>query len=1670
MKWKPLYITACGAAIAVGSLAAWAQVPDETKPTSEAAPVAQTVEQTDAKPVTAESKDNASTAKATEGKKAEQSTSDTKPATTISIATPKSSGTATATQQGISVTKPAQVNGTPPQPRSTGSTYGNRATTMPSAGAPYGATSSNFSVPRPAQVPGSSAAVPSTGSANGSSATTIPGTAARYGTSSNFSVPQQGTSVRATSEPQQAFIPGLTGQGTLNSVTFRNIEVKDSEITKVLQACSNAYLINEDTGRTDALSLYDLDDEALVRLGRVIQRSIENDPQPPKRRIEEMSATNLSGKHLHLHFSQRGHEEYGQHLPAVIERLRTQSQARQGKIANDRVQEMLGIAAGEATPSDPAAPSTSTSESRTAVPTSDPKPSTTLLVPIPGKKSSNGNRLATYFGGEVELKEVEATNASIVKTLKQLEDVMVMQENQHLYQFSIAGFDDQAREQLGQAIFRAIEKAPNPQAIPLEIMIFEEDKNQYLCIHFSPEGAKEYANLLLALRERLANEVHERRDQIVDVKINQLLNASDSITTDSPDAVGPAADDLPASEDRPDLPATGTSVHSSQNERQDVVDGKNHANQEFVIKDIGGKDTESKLQAIARLVKGCASVQLVVDNKVVEEIPTPQLDDAAVNQLSQVIWRAMKYDHIDPNTSVSVRHRSREKTLRITFSGAEYAQFEQDLRPIIERAKTQSQSPPDEKGAGGSRFAAPPQSRSTRRATGTFSDEPFELKPVEANVKAIAEALERFPRVELVIDGDFGGSTPITDFSAAERQQLGEIIMRAIEKDPHPPATPVEVRMSEKTNALRVHFSREGYDQYGKYLSDLIARLQLVVNLRKQNLAETRIGELLGQATSPGIDRMAFDSTGQPALVEATAGDTPVEVERNPRLERNSQAWGVSGRRYGGPTGGSGYVRGNSSQNIGVGEMTIAGALVGKEHLVIVSPQQQWVSIRMQDLDDLGRQQLARVIVKAIQEDKLPDVDRVVAYPSTENNEGSLDLFVSDKVFEEYRTLLPRVVSKLHQDFLNRMKDAEKKKLDELLKAAQQPVAGMSSGYRNDLLVPGRKIEPNVTALTEALMKAQVIVLVVDRDKWQYKQLVDGDDVMGTAARQRLAQTLLGVIKKDPGVEGNRLEINRWQTQPDGAVHVFFSQQGFNQDGRFLLSLIDYLREDVSSQAYSDALRRSEELLGPAERATAGDPLPQDLSEKKTPAPDFSRSLRNPSQPLWDANGIGYRSNDSAQAVSLDEKSIAQSLAGSDYLVVVCDGDVWSMTPVGGLNDAGKKQVANAIREAIRDDPLDGKGEVIRLVKFPVTKEKLGSVHLCLSKHGYKEHGKRILDMVRSLTSSDQTRHVPQWAPSIGSGSNTPLNMVSPPYVAQPVYQQPPVGQPGTNNANQIWPLGPNLPYQGNAASKPRYQPLIGGYYPDQKYQQLEKQAAELARRVKQAVGKPEEEDRLADELREVVKQAFELRMEKQRQQLDQAEAKLKASREHLQKRQQHAEQIITRRVEDLTGANPFPWEEGTQSGPSYFTPPTGNGGYNTNGGYSNGGYNNNYSTMQAAPAQYVSPPLNKQVPDFHMGLQGEPPQVQVPTAPTGVYSTSQWGPMQLQTTTAPTSPMEPVVPFPSSAPPGVQWQPEVKPEPSPKGVNAPSFTQPPSSRKKKPTTAKPTSPPPMKNQPVPSY
>ena len=96
-----------------------------------------------------------------------------------------------------------------------------------------------------------------------------------------------------------------------------------------------------------------------------------------------------------------------------------------------------------------------------------------------------------------------------------------------------------------------------------------------------------------------------------------------------------------------------------------------------------------------------------------------------------------------------------------------------------------------------------------------------------------------------------------------------------------------------------------------------------------------------------------------------------------------------------------------------------------------------------------------------------------------------------------------------------------------------------------------------------------------------------------------------------------------------------------------------------------------------------------------------------------------------------------------------------------------------------------------------------------------------------------------------------------------------------------------------------------------QRIEQAEQDALRAASSLLNADSKDEQSKRSARlKLQKVVQEAFDLRIQLQNSQLDDAEAKLKASRQRLIRRQSLAKQIVERRVNELLNTDETKWAE----------------------------------------------------------------------------------------------------------------------------------------------------------------
>lgn len=93
-------------------------------------------------------------------------------------------------------------------------------------------------------------------------------------------------------------------------------------------------------------------------------------------------------------------------------------------------------------------------------------------------------------------------------------------------------------------------------------------------------------------------------------------------------------------------------------------------------------------------------------------------------------------------------------------------------------------------------------------------------------------------------------------------------------------------------------------------------------------------------------------------------------------------------------------------------------------------------------------------------------------------------------------------------------------------------------------------------------------------------------------------------------------------------------------------------------------------------------------------------------------------------------------------------------------------------------------------------------------------------------------------------------------------------------------------------------------------YEQSERKATQLALQLREARDGNDSErvDSLSASLRKAVEQAFKLRIQIQQTELDEAEAALQASRDRLNRRQQIADAIVTRRIKELEKGDDTSW------------------------------------------------------------------------------------------------------------------------------------------------------------------
>lgn len=941
---------------------------------------------------------------------------------------------------------------------------------------------------------------------------------------------------------------------------------------------------------------------------------------------------------------------------------------------------------------------------------------------------------------------------------------------------------------------------------------------------------------------------------------------------------------------------------------------------------------------------------------------------------------------------------------RVTAESSQATANQKEAKP----ASKAIPAPQSRYGLGGSsNFSVPARATSSR-------------EDVEATEAAILAKLAEAKTLSVAVEGASKDERQVDQLNARERESLARFLIRQIHEDKAFTSQRLEWLPDQKV--LVVYFSPKAGDEYTKDIARFVD-VQLLAKSTDKVSSRFQIPNNTAVATPPSSAAVPMFNSEIAQEQANWADDHGFQSTLNNRFINMAYP---------------DHTNSKSRKVVPLDEAALIEALTKVGTVGIFAEDQYSIGLNIRNFDAQARKDLASAIFKAKVGDAPAKPEEKPIVFDTEAN--VLSIWFSSEGYEQYGKYFNAVYKRLFEETQARVNGSWANRVDELLSdpttPSQTSLANpasqrLDSRYGNRLrpgygegLSPGKKVEAEPEALAAALRKAQAVVLVVDRKRWEHEYIVDDKRGIDAETSLRLARVLLAAIDKDPNVEGNRIETHPWRDVPDGAVHIFLSSEGYDQYGQYLPSLVQRLFERYDQDSYKNAVQRIEELLGAADQP-AGSSQPQLAADDANaelqqamptadvvpmmadmdvmgggPVPNLASDFALTGSMGMAFNSVnqgkGYSPGPGGKTVEANEAEIEKALQTSEYLLVVVDRDKWFNERKQYLDATAREKLAQAIVRAFENDPNVTRN---RVELFPIG-EGRNALHLHFSQEGYDRYGRLLTQVLTKLSTeasnrlkSEENQKISELL-SATKTSRTPSQQSSsensfqrygagmgqrwipsatPPSTANQ-YPSGVVGstgwlQPDFNNLPTI-----NSP-QGMQGSSYAPSFVPNQVTDDQQYRQLEAQAASLALRVKQAVGKPEEEDRLAEELRAVVKQAFERRLETQRQQLDQAEAKLKASREHLQKREEHAEQIITRRVEDLTGNNPFPWNDASPYQPAYGTPPNNSGpNFSVPSGYRDP-QPTPYGSPQPtyAPPQSNSSPWNQSKPYAPSSLKSPP-------------------------------------------------------------------------------------------------
>ncbi|PQO45329.1 hypothetical protein C5Y93_15380 [Blastopirellula marina] len=1385
--------------------------------------------------------------------------------------------------------------------------------------------------------------------------------------------------------------------GHLNFGNLRSFTT-DQEFDRVLAQANELGI--SDARLTRLIDIRGLDDQSNVQLNAAVHRVL-------KEAKKSASMVSEDGKTVHLFLTDRGFRQYAQQLEWVAQRLRGETIARRSPTTKNPAAEFLAQTSPEEETESPAlTPTTPPSEENK----SNTPPGATEPSGFGSGLPGSGGRFGPDTPPGPSLNDYKPVNENeeLAGIIEKAQTLTVRSPDNLLEIAELRRLDNEARKLLTQAILRSIEGDPYPVAMS---KISPDGKD--LHIAFNQESWNKYGRLLSGVVKRLQMETKLREESQQNLMMEELLGRAAS------EATAHFPNGMPYKKSSNLLVPVYNDV---------VLDGKKwklHASGMQYAPVSKGTKVEAKVDAISQAVADASLLVLVINrdkwDRIVLESPAQgPIDKQARDDFAKLLIEAVESD---PDVSGN-RFESHPEMLYVFFSEKGYVENGSPLKkafnerllesqqresgrstqntpegslaqaPMLndgsktrQGAKPEAESQPttayypdgtpyNKKTAMASwgynvvKIDGKPHGLPARPASGFLYKPGSEGKKVEPNTAAVSEALADVSLLAMVINRDKWDQVLLESPFASDRildqearDKLAAAIVKAIEQDPGVEGN----RLETHPESLYVFFSEKGFMESGVYFNRVVDQLHRDTRNRSEadarrqaEQAAKRAQELLGgsseqkpqEAESSSSDRGSRGRNTASSVVESTPGwggsqANPIHYPDGTRRKFMSAAFG---QQYQGK--GTNYKPVSKGTKVELNAPAIVEALsaFNANMLVLVIDRDQWQYVKSPLVDATAKEEFAQVILHALSQDKEVEGNRLETHPD------GLHIFFSENGYEKFGRHFYAVMERLQNDAdartdaLNAKRQVEQKlRVEQMLRAVKgegQDQGKESASYS----LQGQDGFPYRLVLKEnGVGKVQYQVEPVQED--------NGNPLY-------VGQTFTGLTPFQAKTPGENVKVNTeaiaGALDSTNVLRIVVDQE------QWMIVLVSWFADAQTHQQLATALVAAIEKdpSYDGNRVTLypgmleihfskegynqyGQHLGQvasKISETMAQSSIFKAAIRS-NELLGAAQKA--KSGDKAQAIEVDAKSIVTALKSARMLRIHTDTpERFQRFPLTNLDEQANLVLARYLQKKVEDNPYP-QGEQIKL--HP------DELYVHLSPRDFEEVRQAFPIVLYNLTAEAMERKT----------GNTYPKMTTPPQTTNPWSQIYPPAYGGSQSSNNYQPR-----YESPTAAILRAQ----GFAPvDSSLYQDEARAFQLAGKLRNFQGSDEEKEKLVTELKDTLQKAFDVRLGNQRKQLEEAEAKLKKSRALLDKRQENADTIIQRRLDELTGNQEMQWNVPGTYRPSPapargYLPTPANQGWGTGPSPAPVGYPPAYDSSQVPAPTYAPVPAGQPasyVPNF---------------------------------------------------------------------------------------------------------